>query len=157
MISFLADEPGFERLLEWVESLQEPVTAQLLEEHDGDDLLLPIATYDRQLHSLLTIKTRGRGNGEDSHKSGLRAWQKLAEDGGMVTAHMRRKMLANLLQPTRTKQLHEVVAAQEQWEAALLEYQTVSGVKLPGDALVVVYLHDAGKVGGGHEQIGQVF
>ena len=57
-----------------------------------------------------------------------------------MTAHMRRKMLANLLQPTRTKQLHEVVAAQEQWEAALLEYQTVSGVKLPEDALVVSFI-----------------
>ena len=95
LTSFLADEPGIERLLEWVETVREPITAERMDNYDGDDFLMPITTYDRQLHSLLTMKTSGVAATmvRNSHKSGLRAWQKLAEDGGLVTPHMRRKML----------------------------------------------------------------
>ena len=142
LTSFLADVPGVREFMKWAETKTEDVTDAEVEKYTNLDLKTKSWVVSQQLHTLLIQRTSGVPWDvvNNSAGNGMLAWQRLVRDGGLVTAQIRRKILANVIQPVQVSKYEEVLAAEEAWLRTLKKYNDNAKEKLPEDVLVTSYV-----------------
>jgi len=146
---FRSEDLIFRKFLEHIENLEGgEVKLEDLYEFAGDKKDDPgtrskIEWYDNQLYSVLMLKTKDdalalvKSVPEESPTKGARAWMKVTRDQEGMNALRMTGLARRVMQPDKVRQYQDIVAAVEQWELRVKEFQKVNnGFKLPDSMMV---------------------
>ena len=149
VIGFLRSEDAlFRKFLEFLETLEGEITTQVLYAFAGVDKENPdvqkrIDWYDNQLYSLLMLKTKDDALAlvnsipEEAEGKGSKAWLKVVRDQEGMNALRMTGLARRIMQPEKVKGYGDIVAAVEQWQLLVKEYEKANkGFTMPETMLI---------------------
>ena len=102
---------------------------------------IPVRDYDRELHSLLALKTElvpwglvGKTDG-----AGLEAWRVLHAEFAPITSKSNRQLMKQVLLPKRANKHEELQSHQAEWELLLSKYEEITRKSVDEDVLMAAY------------------